>query len=159
MKTIHALPLTAASFQMFGDVFEIPRDYGRTYVSDALANGRANARASLSVIRVRPLAEPTLVATKMERHEFSSQSFLPLDVARYLVIVAPMSAAGLPDEARLQAFLARGDQGVTYRMNVWHHPLTVLDRDAAFAITMWLEQGSTTDEEFIDLATEIAISF
>ena len=155
MKTIRALPLTAASFQSFGDVFEIPRDYGRTYVSDALANGRA----SLSVTRVRPLAEPTLVAIKMERHEFSSQSFRPLDVARYLVIVAPMSAAGLPDEARLQAFVARGDQGITYGMNVWHHPLTVLDRDAAFAITMWLEQGTTTDEQFIDLVNPISISF
>ena len=158
MKSIPATPLDAACFRLYGDVFEAPRDYGRIYVSDALAHGRLGARPSLSVTRVRPLATPALIATKMERHEFSSQSFMPLDVARYLVIVAPMSPAGRPDETGLKAFLARGDQGVTYGMNVWHHPLTVLDRDASFAITMWLD-GSKTDEEFVDLSAPVSVIF
>ncbi len=127
-------------------------------MSDALANGRTTARPSLSVIRVKPLATPTLIAAKMERHEFSSQSFIPLGGSRYLIIVAPMSSNGGLDESGLKAFLARGDQGITFGMNIWHHPLTVLDRDASFAITMWLE-GSATDEQFVDLSAPVNVTF
>ena len=110
------------------------------------------------MIRVKPLATPTLIAAKMERHEFSSQSFIPLGGSRYLIIVAPMSSNGGLDESGLKAFLARGDQGITFGMNIWHHPLTVLDRDASFAITMWLE-GSATDEQFIDLSAPVNVTF
>jgi ureidoglycolate lyase len=158
MKSIVALPLEPQAFRPFGDAFEAPRDYGRVYVSDALGSGRATARPSLSVLRVKPLAAATLIATKMERHEFSSQSFIPLDVGRYLVIVAPMSSSGGPDESQLKAFVAHGGQGITYGMNVWHHPLSVLDRDAAFAVTMWLD-GSATDEQFVDLSAPVSVRF
>lgn len=158
MRSIATTPLDADAFRPYGDVFEAPRDYRRIYVSDALANGRATARPSLSVIRVKPLATPTLIAAKMERHEFSSQSFIPLDAGRYLIVVAPMSSNGRLDESGLKAFLARGDQGITFGMNIWHHPLTVLDRDASFAITMWLE-GSATDEQFVDLSAPVNVTF
>lgn len=77
MKSIVALPLEPEAFRPFGDVFEAPGDYRRVYVSDALDSGRAAARPSLSVLRVKPVITPTLVTTKMERHEFSSQSFVP----------------------------------------------------------------------------------
>ena len=43
-------------------------------------------------------------------------------------------------------------------MNIWHHPLAVLDRDASFAITMWLE-GSATDEQFVDLSAPVNVTF
>lgn len=152
------MPLTAAAFAPFGDVIERPTDYGRVYFSEALANGRGGAKPSLSLTRSRPLEATLLEATRMERHEFSSQSFVPIDVARYLVIVAPHGADSKPDSARLQAFLARGDQGVTYGMNVWHHPMTVLDQPGRFAVFMWLE-GGKGDEEFVDLPAPIAIDF
>ena len=158
MKTLAAKPLTADAFRAYGCVFEAPTDFKRTYFDEALASSRPAARPSLSVARVQPLASPTLVTSKMERHEFSSQSFIPLDVARYLVIVAPMSTIYRPDESRLEAFLARGTQGVTYGQNVWHHPLTVLDRPASFAITMWLD-GSQTDEQFVELETPLTVTF
>jgi ureidoglycolate lyase len=158
MRRITCEPLTAAAFAPFGQVIERTTDFGRVYFSDALANARGNARASLSLTRTRPLAASRLEATRMERHEYSSQSFVPIDVARYLVIVAPHESDARPDSGRLQAFLARGDQGVTYCMNVWHHPLTVLDRPGQFAVFMWLE-GGRGDEEFVDLAAPIAIEF
>ena len=53
--------------------------------------------------------------------------------------------------ARARAFLCRPDQGVTYGANVWHHPFTVLDRVARFAIVMWRD-GTKTDEEFVKVA-------
>jgi ureidoglycolate lyase len=158
MRRIACTPLTAAAFASFGEVIERPADFARVYFSGALANGRDGAKPSLSLTRARPLAASRLEAVKMERHEFSSQSFVPLDVARYLVIVAPHGADAKPDNSRLRAFLARGDQGVTYGMNVWHHPLTVLDRPGQFAVFMWLD-GGRTDEEFVDLPEPIAIEF
>ena len=56
--------------------------------------------------------------------------------------------AGPQDVSRALAFLAAPDQGITYRMNVWHHGLTVLDRPARFAVLMW-RNGTASDEEFV----------
>ncbi|MFM2421716.1 MAG: hypothetical protein RL291_246 [Pseudomonadota bacterium] len=155
---ITAVPLTAAAFAPFGDVIERPGEFGRFYHSAALASTRATAKASLSITMSRPLATPELTAVKMERHEFSSQSFVPLDVSRYLVIVAPHGAPGKPDPTKLQAFVATGEQGVTYGMNVWHHPLCVLDRPGRFAVFMWLD-GGKGDEEFVDLPDAQTVVF
>jgi ureidoglycolate lyase len=156
MRRIACTPLTAAAFAPFGQVIERPTEFSRIYFSEALLNGRSDAKPSLSLSKGRPLVGSLLEATKMERHEFSSQSFVPIDVSRYLVIVAPHGADGKPDSTHLQAFLARGDQGVTYGMNVWHHPMTVLDRPSMFAVFMWLD-GGRGDEEFVDLPAPIAI--
>lgn len=150
-------PLTAEAFAPFGDVIERPGDVGRLYYSKALANGRPAAQPSLSLTMSRPIAGLPHTAVRMERHEFSSQSFVPIEVARYLVVVAPHDASGRPDGARMKAFLARGDQGVTYGMNVWHHPLAVLDRPGRFAVFMWLV-GGPGDEEFVDLPQPITIA-
>ena len=147
---IAAEPLRAESFAPFGDVLEAPTQPGRHFFADGLANRRSGAAPSLAVAHVPPLAALPLVATRMERHEFSSQSFLALDVARWLVIVAPKAGDGRPDTARARAFLAGPGQGVTYRVDTWHHPLTVLDRPARFAVLIWLEH-SKTDEEFVTL--------
>ena len=45
------------------------------------------------------------------------------------------------------AFLVGAAQGITYHANTWHHPLTILDRPARFAVVMWRD-GTRTDEEF-----------
>jgi ureidoglycolate lyase len=156
MKIV-AEPLRADAFAPFGDVLEAPPDPGRRFFfGDGLANRRPGAAPSLAVAHVPPLEALPLVATRMERHEFSSQSFLALDVARWLVIVAPKAPGGGPDAARARAFLAGPGQGVTYHVDTWHHPLTVLDRPARFAVLIWLE-NSTTDEEFVTLAAPFAV--
>ena len=155
---ITAVPLTTSAFAPYGRVIERPAGFGRSYFSEALANGRTSASASLSLTKSPPLETPQLLAVKMERHEYSSQSFVPIDVSRYLVIVAPHGPDGKPDATQLHAFVARGDQGVTYGMNVWHHPLSVLDRPGQFAIFMWLD-GGKGDEEFVDLPAPVTIVF
>src|SRR3954452_8217214 len=149
--TLIAVPLDAEKFAPFGDVLQAPGEPGsRNYFNGALGNGRTAAAPSLAISHARPLAALPLTATRMERHEFSSQSFVPLDPVRFLVIVAPKRADGRPDAEQARAFLAGPGQGVTYRPNTWHHPLTVLDRPARFAVFMWLA-GSDTDEEWATL--------
>ncbi|TRX95246.1 hypothetical protein FHL15_003938 [Xylaria flabelliformis] len=86
----------------------------------------------------------------LERHPFTSQTFIPLTAdgtKRYLVVVAPttpvptgeeeenlpaprddagLPGRGLPDVSRLVAFVATGEQAVTYAAGTWHAPMIAL---------------------------------
>jgi len=93
----------------------------------------------------------------LERHPYTSQTFIPLGLsraqqheARYLVIVAPslppspadealpvpaptntrghLPGRGLPDLSRLRAFMAMGSQAVTYGPGTWHAPMVVVGK-------------------------------
>ncbi len=141
-------PLTKEAFAPFGDVIDAPEAPGRTYYNDALGNLRPGAQANLSLSLKAETPDRPLRSDYMERHEFSSQTFVPLDVERWLIVVAPHASAGGPDVAGMKAFIATGRQGVTYRPNTWHHGLTVLDRPGRFAVFMWLD-GGKGDEEFV----------
>ena len=46
-----------------------------------------------------------------------------------------------------RAFIANGQQGVTYKPDTWHHGLTTLDQPGRFAVFMW--RAGTKDEEFV----------
>jgi ureidoglycolate lyase len=141
-------PLTQDAFAPFGDVIDVPDQPGRTYYEQALGNLRPEARPSLSLSLKGETRDRPLRAEMMERHEFSSQTFVPIDVARWLIVVAPHARAGGPDLAAVKAFIATGRQGVTYKPNTWHHGLTVLDRPGRFAVFMWRD-GGKGDEEFV----------
>lgn len=150
MKIV-AQPLTAAAFAAFGEVLTAPADPGRLYFENDLGNGRPGARPSFSMVHRLPIEGLPFEAKMLERHEFSSQTFVPMDCGRWVVIVCPHASAGGPDLAGLRAFVARPNQGVTYRMNTWHHGLTVLDRPARLAVFMWRD-GTSGDEEFVPVA-------
>jgi ureidoglycolate lyase len=156
MRTIVAEPLTAEAFKPFGAVLEGPPTPGRVYVSETLANGRAHAPVCLSVATVEPRKELPLQVTVLERHEHSSQTFVPLSVSRYLVLATLDAPGGGPDLTRLRAFVARAGQGVTYAMGTWHHPVTVLDAPASFAVLMWRD-GTSGDEEFVPVTTPLTV--
>ena len=98
-------------------------------------------------------SEPVLglLALKvMERHPYTTQTFSPLGLnardakAGYLVVVAPAlpslgSGIGGPDMQHAKAFLARGDQAVTYGMGTWHAPMIALGRrNVSFLVTQFV---------------------
>jgi len=114
MRTIVAEPLTAEAFKPFGAVVEGPPTAGRVYVTDTLANARPHAPVCLSVATVEPRKELPLEVKVLERHEHSSQTFIPLSVSRYLVLATLDAPGGGPDVGGLRAFVARAGQGVTY---------------------------------------------
>ena len=153
---IVAEPLTAEAFKPYGAVLEGPPVPGRVYVNDTLANSRPHAPLSLSIATVAPTKALPLVVKVLERHEHSSQSFIPLSVSRYLVLATRDAPGGGPDVAKLRAFVARAGQGVTYAMGTWHHPVTVLDTPASFAVLMWRD-GSAGDEEFVPVAIPLTV--
>jgi ureidoglycolate lyase len=153
---IIAEPLTAEAFKSFGAGVEGPPAPGRRYLSETLANGRAGAPITLAVATVAPKGAPPLDVKVLERHEHSSQTFIPLHVSRYLVLATLDAPGGGPDLSRLRAFVARAGQGVTYAMGTWHHPLTVLDGPATFAVLMWRD-GTSADEEFVPVSSPLTV--
>ena len=155
MRDLPVTPLTEAAFAPFGTLVEYSATETRRKLVDELQNMRAEARANLDFATVAAQTLP-ITATVMERHVFSSQSFVPVDVARYLVVVAPDAPAGGPDMARARVFAASGRQSVTYGAGVWHHPLTPLDRDGLFAIVTF-RAGNAADEEFVTLPEPVRL--
>jgi ureidoglycolate lyase len=151
MHTVVLQPLTAQAFAPFGDMLSIPAEPGRTYFERSLANCRANAWPSISMVRRTAVETLPLQAQLMERHEFSSQTIVPLGPARWLAIVAPQrDDQAAPDVSRAEGFLVGPGQGVTFGANIWHHPLTLLDQPAEFVVFMWRE-GTSGDEEFVEI--------
>ena len=158
MRTILAEPITAEAFAPFGELLLAPNGIGRDYFDGGLSSARLSARPSLSLAVAAPLNSLPLDAVQMERHAFSSQSFVPMDVERYLAIVAPHAAGGGgPDTELARAFLVDGRYGITFRADVWHHPMSALDRAATFAVFMWLD-GDAGDLELVTLPTPFRVA-
>jgi ureidoglycolate lyase len=149
-------PIDAAAFMPFGQLIP-PRapGQGRQELFEELQNERASARPRLSMATVEPKALP-LTAVQMERHVHSSQVFVPVDSAGYLVVVAPHGADGMPDLGKIRAFRVSGDTGLNYRADTWHHPLSALERTGRFAILTFVD-GTSADEQFVDLPQEVVI--
>lgn len=153
--TLKPEPITADAFAPFGKLLTRPSASGRMDYSDTLMNLRSDAAVCFRTSLTEPTALPLTTRT-MERHEFSSQAFLPVDVGRYLVMVAPHDADGGPDVDGLRLFEVDGGTGISYDANVWHHPMTVLDKPATFATVMFLD-GGAGDEQFLELPVEVEI--
>lgn len=150
MKSVTVKPLNAKDFAPFGDVIEMPKTPGRVYFEEALGNLRQHAVASLSTTLKEPSPSLPMEVTLLERHEFSSQTFMPAHVKSWLIVVAPHTADGKPDLDRVQAFLADASQGITYKPNTWHHGLTAFEEPSKFNVFMWRDNTSG-DEEFVSV--------
>ncbi|MFT7598426.1 MAG: ureidoglycolate lyase [Acidimicrobiales bacterium] len=147
--------LTAEAFASFGDVILAPSEPGRSAPSTAVGPVAEGLAAMLTTSHALPSAEPITVS-EMEVHPRSSQSFIPLDVGRWLAIVAPgltseaEPSVGGPDMSKVRVFVVGPGVGVTYRAGVWHHGLTVLDRPGRFAVMMWREPSDAAESHQSD---------
>ena len=109
----------------------------------------------MSLLTLQARALP-LTVIEMERHVHSSQAFIPLDCASYLVLVAPQRADELPDTSQIRAFRVPGDTGINYKADTWHYPLSPLERIARFA-TLTFVEGTAGDEQFVPLPHSVVI--
>lgn len=151
MRSIEAAPLSREAYAQFGDVIEASgakdgwrsANQGSAQKSEHLAElvDLRAARPNLSVFRCAPRQVPFEVAL-LEKHEASTQVFVPMNGSRYLVIVALGDSE--PDLSTLAAFVATGAQGITYRPGVWHHPMVALDRETDFFCLVF-EDGTARD--------------
>jgi len=154
MRRLPIQPLDAAAFAPFGAVIELegaqhyPINAGTTERFHALAltdTAGEGGQTGISLFRGQGFALPYRLRL-MERHPRSSQAFIPLSStpdARYLVVVAPPGELRLE---RLEAFLARGFQGVQYARGVWHHPLIALDCSSDFIVVDRIADDANCDE-------------
>jgi ureidoglycolate lyase len=61
---------------------------------------------------------------------------------------------GLPDLSKLQAFIARGDQAVTYGPGTWHAPMVVLgQRPIEFVVLQFVNGVGIEDCQEVDVIT------
>lgn len=157
MRMIKAEPLTAEAFRPFGAVYDPPALKQRVYLDPSLTNLRADkAHASYSIAHVGPQLARPLPLSVVERHEFSSQSFTPLDSGRFLVVAGPKNAEGGADLSKMRVFVASDFQSFTYGADVWHGPITPLDGPIRFAIMMFRDE-TAADEEVVRLAEPFAM--
>lgn len=149
---IVAQPLDAALFAPFGNVIALRAGLPGTRddLTAAMENRRDHARLAPTMSRNAPTAMPLRVKW-MERHPYSSQTFIPHDLGRYLVLVAPCADNGDPFIDQLQAFVADASQGVTYRPDVWHHPFTALDRPSECFVLRY-DDGTDSDTQWFEVA-------
>ena len=111
----------------------------------------------------------------LERHPFTTQTFIPLGLSEaeqertfYLVIVAPslspshadrslpvpvqtppatrLPGRGLPDLARLRAFIAKGSQAVTYGAGTWHAPMVVIGTKSVSFVVVQFANGVAVED-------------
>ena len=149
-----AQPLTAEAFAPFGQVIVAPEKPGRAFLGSLIENRRDAAALDFSLSHTAASALP-FEARLMERHPVSSQAFLALDVARFLVIVAPTIEDG-PDMSRAQAFIGSAGQALVYAPGTWHHGMVALDHPGRFAIIMWCAEDGRNDE-FHTLAQPVMV--
>lgn len=138
-------PLTAAAFSAYGEVVSTANaqkvlsvNDGRAQRYTRMATQRSLAselKQEFSLYRLSPSRLP-VEASYFERHPLSTQLFYPLCSARYLVLVCPALANGMPDAARAQAWLAEPGVGINYHAGVWHYPLVALDEGGDFLMLM-----------------------
>lgn len=100
-------------------------------------------------------APKTYTSKVLERHPYSSQTFVPmgqnLEKWSYIVIVASTDESSLqklPDPSSVKAFICKGNQSVTYGAATWHAPMVVIDEDVPhidFAVL--IHENGVADED------------
>ncbi len=153
-------PLTANSFQEFGDVIEVENRPFRK-INDGYADRFEHlvhldiddcGRPAMSIFRARPVDFPFAIE-KLERHPVSSQTFLPNGDSRFLIIVAPPTEE--PNLDQMRFFVTNGKQGVNYRRGTWHHFLLTLDEDQIYYVIDRSQPDENTEE--FDLKQPVTI--
>ncbi len=150
-------PLTQDDFAEFGDVIEHQGDQRRRALSIGFVQAADDMRRAFWVSKVLKATALPANITLLERHPYSDQAFVPIHDIRFLAVVCPNLPNGDPDAERFRAFLASPGQGVVYRRNVWHAPLSVLTAPAEFFVTMGVTDKADNDE-FFELTTSLGIS-
>ena len=150
MKRIQLVQIDAEAFAPFGVVLAPHADGVRRDHFELLVNQRVGARANLASVRADCRDGHGMTVRTLERHPDSSQTFFPLSVRKYLIVVCGTTADGWPDAARLLAFSVPGNVGIHYFPSTWHLGIGVLEGDGDFLMVVH-EDGTHRDCEFWDI--------
>lgn len=150
MLQLQARPLAADDFAPFGEVLTFDGGTARLVNDDRALRADTAARPEavagrpvVAIYRATGQALPLRMPT-FEHHPHSTQCFVSVSAARFLVVVAPAAPDGLPDLGAALAFVGSAGEGVNYRPGVWHAPIVALGGDGDFLMFMW-ERGIPDD--------------
>lgn len=149
MRRVRLVPITQAAFAPYGELLPAPATAPRRDGAAAIVNGRGGAAANLALVRGEPFAG-LMPLRRLERHAHSSQTFLPLAVDAYVVVLAP-DRDGLPDEGAIVAYRVPGTTGLNYRPGAWHAHMMTLAAPGTFAMLVH-EDGTDADCTFAAIA-------
>lgn len=151
IQTIHLQDINEEVFSRFGHVFKPVRGAKRINHSDIAVNLRESAELIFAQVLADDLRKNNYVCIEMlEKHPYSSQSFFPLDVNAYLVVVCESDEHGTPLLHTLKAFKVPGDTSVTYKENVWHTGMASIDGGRSFTMLVY-EDGTKDDCIFLNI--------
>lgn len=167
MQHVTAQAISAGAFAPFGWVIDVQSNAsgsvgtaingGSSQRIDGLTELAFDAQGGKPCLAVFKAAgrNPAGPWTELERHRLGTQTFIPLNGVRYVVLVAlARQGADRPDASTLQAFTVGGHQGITLRAGTWHHGLLALD-DGDFVV---LERSAdSVDCELAQLAEPVSI--
>jgi len=154
MATLSIEPLTRQAFAPFGDVVEtegltalsINQGYAERYNELATIDVGAEG-GQINISWFVASARPAPIAIRlMERHPLGSQLFMPLNGGDWLVVVCTDPHT----RSSYRAFAAKGNQGVNYARNCWHHPLLVLKDASSFLVVDRKGGGDNLEEYWLD---------
>ncbi|MGC9369645.1 MAG: ureidoglycolate lyase [Paracoccaceae bacterium] len=152
-RRLRTRPLTAEGFAPYGDVIEL-RGAPDKMINQGLC-GRHNdlarldfgdGRAGISLFDAQARHWP-LSVEMVERHPEGSQAFIPLDGARFVVVVAD-DAGGKP--GALHAFMVQPGQAVNLHRGTWHGVLTPIGVDGRFVVVDRVGPGANLQEHWFD---------
>ena len=147
-------PVTAADFAPFGTLLDTPEPAPRQDRAALVQSGRPGLDPNLALIRSEPFAT-VMPLRRLEMHPFSTQTFLPLSVADYVVVVAH-DRDGAPDPSTLAAFAVPGHVGIHYRAGAWHAHMMTRESPGTFAMLVY-EDGSEADCVFAPIPDAVLI--
>jgi ureidoglycolate lyase len=129
-------PLTADAIAPFATLLKA-KDGKYTDIPAVLEVGDTPGHHGFAILCPQPAPAGKVSIASLERHPHSTQSFVPIKVGRWIVVLAPTLPDGSPDTANVRAFVAGPTDAICIHRNVWHAGLTVLDSPAEVAMMMW----------------------
>ena len=176
IRNVESEPLDRKTFAPFGDVLA-PDDtrldnrdllsMGYAKMSDAVEGSRLDdfdvldywggiatiSREAMRLGYLRP-KKRALALSWFERHLKGTQTFVPLNGARSLIVVAPPyeadNPAAEPELDEVRAFVLDGTMGINLHPGTWHWTPFPLDDSSDFIILV-RESVADDDLNFIDL--------
>lgn len=160
--TLPIHPLQADTFAPYGQVLPLGAAPARRInggtstrldLPSSLDLHREGGQPVLAVFRAQAQAAHGPWQT-LERHRLGTQSFVPLQALRWLVLVA--RGADAPDPGTLAAFEATPGQGITLWADTWHHPLIALEAGDFLVLE---RGGAAVDCELAQLADPVRLAW
>lgn len=153
MIEIKLEPIQSDIFGGYGDVIDTAGDPTMIINQGSCAryHDRANldfsdGRAGISIFHSRPRDFP-LTIDMMERHPAGSQTFIPMSMDPFVVVVAG-DRGELPSTPR--AFITQPGQAINFHQGTWHGVLTPIQGTGLFAVVDRIGDGPNLEEHWFE---------